>query len=270
MPAAANPALAEHVEALLADAPEGGLDRTAADLAAVARVAAREPRLRRALADPGLPAEVKRALLGDLGGGRLDRTAVALLASLAERQRVEPRDLGELLVELVARASFAAAQAAGELERVEDDLFRFGSLLEREGRLRLALTNPGLPAEPKRALLAELLQGKADPRTLELLELLVDLVGGRDADAWTRRLAALAAERRQRVVAEVRTAVPLDPSRQAALARALEGVTGRQVELRLRLDESILGAVVVRIGDEVFDGSVRSRIEQARERLGVA
>jgi F-type H+-transporting ATPase subunit delta len=269
--AGASPALARHVEQVLAAAarPED-LDRTAADLAALSRVLAREPRLRRALADPGLPADVKRALLGDIGRGRLDRGAVELLATFAERQRVQPRDLGGLLVELGARAGVAAADAAGVLERVEDDLFRFAALLEREGALRLALTNPGLPAEPKRALLADLLRGKAEPRTLELLGLLVDLVGGRDVDAWTKRLAELAAERRQRVVAEVRTAVPLDEQRRAALARALEQVTGRQVELRLTLDESILGSVVVRIGDEVLDGSVRARLEQAREALGVA
>jgi F-type H+-transporting ATPase subunit delta len=80
----------------------------------------------------------------------------------------------------------------------------------------------------------------------------------------------MAAERRNRVVADVRTAVPLDAERQARLADALTRVIGRPVELRCTVDAGIMGSVVVRIGDEVFDGSVRSRIEQARERLGAA
>jgi F-type H+-transporting ATPase subunit delta len=72
------------------------------------------------------------------------------------------------------------------------------------------------------------------------------------------------------MVADVRTAVPLDDERQARLAETLTRVIGRPVELRCTVDSTIMGSVVVRVGDEVFDGSVRSRIEQARERLGVA
>ena len=85
-----------------------------------------------------------------------------------------------------------------------------------------------------------------------------------------RELAGLAASRRGTVVAEVRSAVELDARRRSRLAEVLTRIVGRPVDLRVTVDEAILGSVVVRIGDEVFDGSIRSRLEQAREALGVA
>jgi F-type H+-transporting ATPase subunit delta len=98
----------------------------------------------------------------------------------------------------------------------------------------------------------------------------VELQEGRDLDTSARELAELAARRRNRVVAEVRAAVELDQQRRTRLAEVLGRITGRQVDLRVTVDQAILGSVVVRIGDEVFDGSIRSRLEQAREQLGVA
>jgi len=172
--------------------------------------------------------------------------------------------------EQAAQASFAAADAAGDLDHVEDDLFRFGTVVSSQPRLRAALTDPALPLERKRALVGDLLAGTAQPRSAALIELLLDLGQGRELDLRCRELAGLAAARRNRAVAEVRTAVPMDAERQARLASTLAQVVGKPVELRCTVDESIMGSVVVRIGDEVFDGSIRSRIEQARERLGVA
>jgi F-type H+-transporting ATPase subunit delta len=85
-----------------------------------------------------------------------------------------------------------------------------------------------------------------------------------------KRWAEEAAARRNRVVAEVRSAVELDDQRRARLAEALTRVLGKPVVLQVTVDEAILGSVVVRVGDELFDGSIRSRLEQAREALGVA
>ncbi len=70
--------------------------------------------------------------------------------------------------------------------------------------------------------------------------------------------------------AEVRAAVELDDRRRVRLAEALTRVLGKPVVLQVTVDEAILGSVVVRVGDELFDGSIRSRLEQAREALGVA
>jgi F-type H+-transporting ATPase subunit delta len=270
--ALASQALAGHAQRLLDEAAGRGkrsIERVEADLLAFARLLAVEPRLRKALGDPGLPPEPKRALLEDLGGGRLDPASVELLATLATIQRVPPRRLPDLVGELAAMAALTAADRAGELERVGDELYQLAELVDHEPRLRSALTDPALPVDSKRALLAELLEGNASDRTAALADLLVQLGEGRDLDTSARELAELAARRRGLVVAEVRSAVDLDDRRRARLAETLARITGSPVELRVTVDQAILGSVVVRIGDEVFDGSIRSRLEQAREALGV-
>jgi F-type H+-transporting ATPase subunit delta len=266
-----RPALSERTERVLGDAARAGtLDEVAGELASFARLTATYSRLRGPLVDPGLPAVSRRGLVTDLGQGRLQPATLELLSSIGDLQRIPPRMVPDLLAELSAQAEFAAADAAGDLDRVEDDLFRFGALVDGTPELRSALTDPVVPVDNKQALVGDLVDGKANPRAVRLIELILDLRQGRELDRRCRELAEMAAERRNRVVADVRTAVPLDGERQARLAEALTRVIGRQVELRCTVDAGIMGSVVVRVGDEVFDGSVRSRIEQARERLGAA
>jgi F-type H+-transporting ATPase subunit delta len=268
-----NQALAAHAQQLLDEAAGRGqraIDQVEADLEEVARLLLHQVRLRKALADPGLPPEPKRALLTELGQGRLDPTSVELLATAATRQRVRLRDFPPLLAGLAAMAAFTAADKAGELEQLEGELFFLATVVEQQPQVRSALTNPGLPVENKRALVADLLDGRVGRRTAALADLLVELYEGHELDTVAKRWAEEAAARRNRVVAEVRSAVELDDRRRVRLAEALTRVLGKPVVLQTTVDEAILGSVVVRVGDELFDGSIRSRLEQAREALGVA
>jgi F-type H+-transporting ATPase subunit delta len=268
-----NQALATHAQELLDQAAGRGqpaVDQVAAELEQFARLLIHQVRLRKALADPGLPPEQKRALLSDIGGGRLDAATVELLATVATRQRVRLRDFPSLVAALAAMAAFTAAGKAGELEQLEGELFFVGTLVEQQHQVRSALTNPGLPVENKRALIADLLDGRVGRRAAALADLLVELHEGHGLDSVAKQWAEAAAARRNRVVAEVRSAVELDPQRQARLAEVLTRVLGKPVVLQATVDEAILGSVVVRVGDELFDGSIRSRLEQAREALGVA
>jgi F-type H+-transporting ATPase subunit delta len=166
-----------------------------------------------------------------------------------------------------AEALFSVAEAEDALEAVEDELFRFARALEGEQRLRDALTDPALPPERKRAVLADVLGERANPHTVNLLGFIVEQGRARDLSAIADELAVLAAERRQSAVAEVRTAIPLDAERRARLADALGGATGRKVELKVVVDPSVVGGVVARVGDQVIDGSIRRRLELARQRL---
>jgi F-type H+-transporting ATPase subunit delta len=268
-----NQALAGHAQELLDQAAGRGrraIDQVAADLDQFARLLVHQVRLRKALADPGLPPEPKRALLADLGQGRLDDTSVELLATVAARQRVPLRDFPGLLASLAAMAAFTGADRAGQLEQLESELFSVATLVEQEHRVRSALTDPGLPVANKRALLADLLAGKVDERAAALSDLAVELYEGHDLDTQLKAWAEAAAARHNRVVAEVRSAVELDDRRRARLAEALARVLGKPVLLQVTVDTAILGSVVVRVGNELFDGSIRSRLEQAREALGVA
>jgi F-type H+-transporting ATPase subunit delta len=265
--AAVDAALAEHAQRLLGEADErDALEQVEAELVAFARLLVTEMRLRKALSDPDLPADNKRALLNDLAGG-LDAATVELLATAATLQRVSMREFPDLVAGLAAQAALTDAEADGELDQLENELFQLGTLVDGERRLRSALTDPGLPLERKRALMADLLKGKVSDRVIALADLWVLLRDGRDLGESARELAELAAKRRQRLVAEVRTAVELDDERRAKLAEALARITGKPVDLQCTVDESVLGSVVVRIGDEVFDGSIRSRLAAARELL---
>ena len=166
-----------------------------------------------------------------------------------------------------AQALFAVAEAEGVLDAVEDELFRFARGVDQEPRLRDALTDLALPGQRKRALLEDILGDRASAHTVNLLTFVVEQGRARDLSAIVEQLVRLAAERRQRVVAEVRTAVPLDDSLRDRLAEALGRATGKQVEVKALVDPSVIGGVVARVGDQVIDGSLRRRLELAREQL---
>ena len=171
------------------------------------------------------------------------------------------------LVKGYAQALFVVAEAEGALEQVEDELYRFGKALESAPDLRDALTDPALPPDRKRAVLDELLEGRANPHTLNLLAFLVEQGRARDLQRIVTALAEVAAERRRKAVAEVRAAVPLDDDQRSRLAEALSKATGKDIELKVLVDPNVIGGVVARVGDQVFDGSVRRKLEIAREQL---
>jgi F-type H+-transporting ATPase subunit delta len=173
----------------------------------------------------------------------------------------------EALVRGYAEALFAVAEAEGELSSVEDELYGFAKTMERETGLREALTDPALPAENKKALVHDVLGERANPHTVNALGFLIDQGRAREIGRIVEDLAQVAAERRAHQLAEVRSAVPLDGAQRERLAAALSKATGRQVEVKVVVDPNVIGGVVAKVGDEVFDGSVRARLDEARGRL---
>jgi len=171
------------------------------------------------------------------------------------------------LIRGYAQAIFAVAEAEGDLEQVEDELYRFARTVEREGELREALTDPGLPPERKKAILEDILGQRANRHTVALLGFLVDQGRAKDLPKIMDALAEVAAERRRQVVAEVRTAVPLDEERRRELAEALSNATGKEVALKALVDPTVIAGVVARVGDQVFDGTIRRKLDLAREQL---
>jgi F-type H+-transporting ATPase subunit delta len=174
----------------------------------------------------------------------------------------------EEIVRGYAQALLAVAEAEDDLGTVEDELFAFAKIVERDGRLSEALTDPALPAENKRALVDELLGDRANPHTKSILGFVIEQGRARELRRIVEVLAELAAERRRHVVAEVRSAVSLTLERRKKLADALSKATGKNVEIKVVIDPSVIGGILARVGDEVFDGTVRTRLEEARERLG--
>jgi F-type H+-transporting ATPase subunit delta len=166
-----------------------------------------------------------------------------------------------------AQALFSVAEAEDALETVEDELFRFARALDGEADLRETLTDPGLPVDRKKAVLQDILGERASPHTISIIGFLVEQGKARELTAIVDELVALAAERRKAAVAEVRTAVSLTEKHRKDLAEALEHATGKKVELKVVVDPSVVGGVVARVGDQVIDGSIRRRLELARERM---
>jgi F-type H+-transporting ATPase subunit delta len=161
----------------------------------------------------------------------------------------------------------ASEEASGGLDEVEDELFRFARIVDRTPRLSLALSDRGLPAERKTALLDRLLQGRVRPTTRRLVERVVSSPRGRGVGRELEALAELASQRRQRSIAVVTVARPLDADQADRLRVAIARAFGTEVVLQVVIDPAIVGGVSVRVGDEVVDGTVLRRLAEARRQL---
>ena len=167
-----------------------------------------------------------------------------------------------------AQALFQIARAEGALEQVEDELFRFARMLENENRLREALSDISLPPEHRAKMVEELLGKKATPHTANIISFLVQQGRSRDLPKIIDSLVQLAAEERERAVAEVRTAVTLDDEDRKKLIDAITKATGKHVDLKVIIDPDVIGGLLVRVEDQVFDGTVKRRLQLAKERIG--
>lgn len=170
-------------------------------------------------------------------------------------------------IEGYATALFEVASAEGTLGEVEDELFRFARTLEGNEELRNALTDAGLPASRRQQIVEDLLGPRAQPLTTALVSFVVGAGRGRDLPAIIDRLVTRAASSRHHEVAQVRSVTELTEDQRTRLAAALSNATGKQVEVKVIIDPSIMGGLVAEIGDTVIDGSVRHRLNQLRERF---
>lgn len=166
-----------------------------------------------------------------------------------------------------ARALFEVARAEGTIDEVEDELFRFARSFESSDELRSALTDEQVPAGKRQAIVEDLLGGKATSTTTQLVSMVVGSGRGRDLPAIINKLVARAAGSKDLSVAEVRSAVALTDDQQDRLKAALANATGKQVDLKVIVDPSVLGGLVATVGDTVIDGSVRTRVDQLKSRL---
>ena len=166
-----------------------------------------------------------------------------------------------------AQGIFEIAKSEGSLETVENELFQFSQLFQGNEQLREKLTDQTLPVEKRQAIVEDLLGQKASPLTVNLISFMVGAGRARELPEIVNRLVERAAAERQREVAEVRTAIMLDDEQRRRLTEALEKATGKQIELKVIQDPSVLGGVIARVGDTVIDGTVRRRLDQLRESL---
>ena len=220
--------------------------------------------LRRLLSDPAIEADRKARLAADVFGEQLSAQAAEILEAVVRSPWGRPSDLIAALDELAAEALFATAEKVNVLDEVEDELFRFGRILDREPTLRSALTDPSLPDDRKTDLIEALLGDRVQDATLVLVREVVLRPRGRTIDRALEEYGRLAAARRERLVAQVRTAVPLTSKQLKHLAASLKSRLGHPVALNVELDPDLLGGLTVRVGDVLFDASIAHRLAVAR------
>jgi F-type H+-transporting ATPase subunit delta len=243
------------------------LGRLGDDLFAVLGLLVREPTLRRALADPATPAGSRTALADRLLNGKVGKPALDAVSDLVSARWSRPADLVEAIERLARRATFGIAEKDASLDDVEDQLFRFGRILDREPALATLLADQNTPVDQRVQLLSGLLDGKVSPVTATLLEQTVRNPRGRSLDRAAEELSELAAARRDRYVAHVRTPVRLSPAQEQRLTDTLTRLYARPISLQVEQDESLIGGLLVQVGGELIDGSIASRLAAARRTL---
>ena len=251
----------------LTDSTSASAARLADELAAVTALLHREVGLRRVLTDPAQPGEAKATLVQRLLGDQIGGQTVDLVSGMVRARWSQPRDLVDALEELANLADLTSAERFGSLDSVEDELFRFGRIVASSTELRAALTDQAASASAKTELLRRLLGGRVDQVTERLVTRLVTAPRGRSLEAGLESLSKLAAERRNRMVAVVTSAVPLSDAQKRRLGAALAKLYGREMHLNLDVDPELIGGIRVQVGDEIINGSLADRLEDASRRL---
>lgn len=170
-------------------------------------------------------------------------------------------------IDAYAEAMFEVARAEGTMGEVEDELFRFARALEGSDELRNALTDPHIPASRRQQIVEDLIGPRATSTTTSLVSMVVGIGRGRDLPAIIDSLVKKSAASRDKAVAEVRTTVELTAQQLTSLTDAINKATGKNVEVKVIIDPTILGGVVTTVGDTVIDGSIRTRLEQLKNAI---
>ena len=243
------------------------LSTLSGELFAVARLLDGQLALRRSLSDPAGKPEERAALARRLFASRLSPAALDLVETVAALRWSRPPDLVAAFTDLATEASLDAADARGELESVEDELFRFGRIVGGDQELARILSDRKAPVDGRTALLDRLLSEKVSPVTGQLLRNVLTGPHVGHAENVIERLSETASRRRGQSVARVITAVPLTTDQEQRLADVLGRIYGRTIGLQVTVDPGVLGGLIVQVGDEVIDGSIAHRLEAAQRRL---
>ena len=164
-----------------------------------------------------------------------------------------------------AQAILAVASAESNGAQVEDEIYRFSQVLQSSEELKSTLSDASIPSARRQQIVEDLLDGQATQTTVALVSMIVAAGMGSDIKAIADKVIGLGAESRDKAVAEVYSVVDLSSDQQQRLAAALKSATGKDVEMKVIIDESVMGGLLVQIEDEVIDGTVRTRLKQLRE-----
>jgi F-type H+-transporting ATPase subunit delta len=270
MGAASREALANlrrHREATAgSDASSDTLIELARDLYAVAELLVAQPQLRRAMSDASTSPAWRAELLAGLLGGKVCAAAIEVSQHAVRERWSSPWDLTDALELAGDDTLFGAAEREGVLDDVEDQLFRFERILDAQSRLTTLLDEAIDPAR-RVGLLDAVVGAMLHPITRFLLEHAIVSQRKRSITFEVHDLLDEAGARHERSIARVLSAVDLTDAQQTRLATSLGEMYGRPVSVRTAVDPTVRGGLIVRVGDEIIDGSVAARLTGARAAL---
>jgi F-type H+-transporting ATPase subunit delta len=260
-------AVKDRFDELAAGSDPRTLDTLGAELSAVTSLLRKELVLRKHLSESSSPVESKQRLLAGVLGGKIADTTMQVLRSAVEQRWSNIRDFVDTVEYFGRQAVLTSAERAGVVEDVEDELFRFERVVSSDGRLNTLLADDRTDADGRVRLLDELVAQKVKPQTKALLEQFVRVPRGRRTDAVVAELAELAAARKEESVAQVTAAAPLSQQQRERLAQVLSNIYRKTISLQVQVDPEVLGGLLIRIGDEVVDGSLASKLAKAGQDL---
>jgi F-type H+-transporting ATPase subunit delta len=222
--------------------------------------------LRRAITDPSREISAKKALITNLFGSKIGAKATHLISEVAALRWSATKDVLYVLEQLAIEAEATAANINGELDRVEDELFSVSNQLVTSYDVRSALVG-GASAQIKAQLITELLAKSASPSTVKLVRALVSQRRGRSLEAAFADYLFGLANRRNRLIAVVRTAAPITDAQRVRLAEAIEKQVGQPIRVNIQVDPTIIGGISINFADELIDASISNRLAQAGRAL---
>lgn len=243
------------------------LDTLVGDLYSVLGALHSSGSLRRALTDPARDAASKTKLIHDLFGAVISAPAMELVERFAGLRWSAPSDIADAVERIAIEALSAFAESVNELDRLEAELFDFGRFLVRQPDFRSALDDARSTEQAKFALVRSLFADSFAQSTIRVLELIIGHRRGRNIERVLSFYSTAIAARKERLIAKVKTAMPLSPMQQSRLADLLAQTLGRQVRVNVEVDSSIVGGVSIQVGDELIDGTVLARLSQVRRTI---
>ncbi|HTC70788.1 MAG TPA: F0F1 ATP synthase subunit B/delta, partial [Acidothermaceae bacterium] len=247
-----------------------GLSTLADDLTSVAGLLIHESAVTRHLTVQAEDAAPRVRLIERLVSDKVGQPALDVLKKAVSERWSAESDLVDA-IELVARqALLTRAERAGQVDDVEDQLFRFSRILDAQPRLALLLGNYEVAPDARIRLLRKVLDSAGagvSPITAELLAKTVELLRGQSAEKAVQGLAEVAVARRGEVVARVSAATELSDAQQTRLTEVLSRIYGHPVTSQIQIDPELLGGLAITVGDEIIDGTLSSRLAAAQSQL---
>jgi F-type H+-transporting ATPase subunit delta len=254
-----------NLDKIVSGLDSSALDALSADLFFMVRVLDSSIALRRAATDNSRDDVAKVALGNQLFNSSTGKEAKALYSAMTSLRWSSPRDLGDVLEVLAIEVQSISAEKAGDSERLESEIFNFAQIVAANPQLRATFVErvTGPAAAPKSQIVTTLLTGKAAQSTISLISFLVDHPRGRSVESALAEYAEIISARKERMIAHVVSSAPLTDAQIQRLTKAISTMFGKQIRANISVDPSVLGGLSIRIGDELLDGTLISRLAQA-------